>query len=288
MRILVTGASGRLGSTVVARLIDDGRHEVLAWTGSTTDPAISISPRRLDLTDSPAVVAALDRDDPDVIIHAAAISSADAVLRDPARATEVNVGATRRLAHWAGARGRRLIFTSTDMVFDGGRSWYREEDPPRPILAYGQTKHEAEGPILAIPSGVVARISLLYGPNPSGRPGFFDLALEALRRGEPRPFFRDEFRTPLDYRTAAVALTRIAESDFAGIIHLGGRERLSRFDLMSRAAVALGLDLRLIRPGSQADARLPEPRPADASLDTGRLSRLLPDLERPTIEEAVG
>jgi dTDP-4-dehydrorhamnose reductase len=287
MRILVTGGSGRLGSALVERLMRDGRHEVLAWSRATDGPRGELAIRPVELTDAGQVTEALEDADPDAVIHAGALSSADAVYRDPARGREVNVEATRRLADWAASRGRRLVFTSTDLVFDGSRSWYREDDEARPILEYGRTKLEAEAHVAATPGGLVARLSLLYGPNPSGRPGFFDLALDALRRGEPRAFFQDEFRTPLDYRTAADALIRLAESDAIGIVHVGGRERLSRYELMRRAAAVLDIDPDLVRRGSQADAVLPEPRPADASLDTSRLAGLCPTVERPSIEAAL-
>lgn len=287
MRILVTGAGGRLGSTVVARLVEEARHEVVAWGGLAGGSRAGIPLRPIELTDGRAVAQALEDSDPEAIIHAGALSSADAVLRDPTRAREVNVEATRRLAEWAGSRGRRLVFTSTDLVFDGSRSWYREDDPALPVLEYGRTKHEAEAHVRSIPRGLVARLSLLFGPNPSGRPGFFDLAVEALRRGEPRSFFEDEYRTPLDYRTAALILARLAESDAVGTLHIAGRERISRFELMRRSAIALGLDTDLITPGSRAGAPLPEPRPADASLDTSKLVRLLPDMDRPSIEAAL-
>jgi dTDP-4-dehydrorhamnose reductase len=287
MRILVTGASGRLGSTLIVGLSAAGRHHFIGWSGTTERARGPVELRPVDLSDEHAIVAALREADPDAVIHAGALSSADAIHRDSARGHAVNVEATRLLVEWAGARGRRLVFTSTDMVFDGSRSWYREEDPPRPILAYGRTKHEAEAHVLAAPIGVVARISLLFGPTPSGRPDFFDQAMSALRRGEPWTFFDDEFRTPLDYSTAAVALVRLVESDVVGIVHVGGRERLSRFELMRRAALVSGIDPALVRPNRQADAQLAEPRPADVSLDTTRLARLLPGLERPSIEAAV-
>jgi dTDP-4-dehydrorhamnose reductase len=241
----------------------------------------------VNLVDAGAVERALEEADPEAILHAAAISSAEAVLRDPARAREINIGATTRLASWCESRGRRLVYTSTDLVFDGTRSWYREDDAAMPVLEYGRTKHDAEAPVLSSDHGLIARLPLLYGPNPSGRPGFFDQAIESLRRGEPRAFFRDEFRTPLDYRTAALALLRLVEARASGIIHVAGAERVSRFELMRRAAVAMGIDPGFVRPGSQADVSLSEPRPADVSLDTSKLARLLPDLERPSIEAAL-
>jgi dTDP-4-dehydrorhamnose reductase len=284
VRILVTGASGKLGSVLVDRLTRDGRHDVIAWSGTTSGPRGAVTLHAVDLIEARAVDESLEAADPDAVIHAAAMSTAEAVYRDPARGHAVNVEATRRLAEWAGSRGRRLLFTSTDLVFDGSRSWYREEDPARPILAYGRSKFEAERPVVAAPRSLVARLSLLFGPTHSGRPGFFDLAMDALRRGEPRPFFEDEFRTPLDYRTAAEILVGLVESEAVGIVHVGGPERLSRFELMRRVALAAGVDPHLVRSGRQADAALPEPRPADVSLDTTRLGGLLPDLARPSIE----
>ncbi len=284
MRIVVTGASGRLGSEVFDRLRRDGRHEVFGWSGTTTGTRNEPSLRPVDLGDVPALAEALEEADPEAVIHAGALSSAEAVRRDPARAHSVNVEATRRLAAWASARGRRLVFTSTDLVFDGSKSWNREDDPARPILAYGHSKLEAESHVLRVPRGLVARLSLLFGRTRSGIPDFFALAIDALGRGENRSFFEDEFRTPMHYRTAADILARLVDSDEGGIIHVGGRERLSRFELMRRAAIASGIDPDLIRPDRQADADLPEPRPADASLDTSRLADLFPSLERPSIE----
>jgi dTDP-4-dehydrorhamnose reductase len=80
---------------------------------------------------------------------------------------------------------------------------------------------------------------------------------------------------------------RLVQSDLVGLIHVGGRERVSRYDLVRRIALALGLDAGLVRANRQSEADLAEPRPADVSLDSARLVTLAPDLPRPTIEEAV-
>jgi dTDP-4-dehydrorhamnose reductase len=286
MRIVVTGASGRLGTYLVDRLIAGG-HQVFAWSGTTHGLRGGIDLRPVDITNEAEVLRCLDEADPEAVIHAAAISSADAVYRDPARGRAVNVEATRRLAAWAASHDRRIVFTSTDLVFDGAKSWYREEDEAAPILGYGQTKRDAESFVLAIPRGIVARISLLFGPALGGSPGFYDIALAALARGERRSFFQDEFRTPLDYRSAAEIIARLIESDATGIVHVGGRERLSRFELMHRAAIARGIDPDLICPTRQADSSSLEPRPADVSLDTTRLASLFPDLAPPDLEAAL-
>ena len=286
MRIVVTGARGQLGSYLVDRL-KMGSHEIDAWTGATTHGSDGITLRPVELTDRGAVLRALADADPDAIIHAAAISSAEAARRDPARSEAVNVGATRLLANWAAEHDRRLVYTSTDLVFDGQKSWCREDDTAHPVLVYGQTKHAAERFVVATPRGLVARLSLLYGPSRSRRQGFFDRAVTSLRAGSPQAFFTDEYRTPLDYATAANLLVRLTESETCGTIHLGGPERLSRFELMRRAAAALAIDAVLVVPNRRADVDSPEPRPADVSLDSSRLHRVFNDVACPKVESAL-
>jgi dTDP-4-dehydrorhamnose reductase len=286
MRILVTGASGRLGAYLLDRL-SATVHHVAAWSGTTSGRRAGIQLRSVDLTNERAVEAALMETDPDVVIHAAAISSAAEVHRDPGHGRAVNVAATGFVADWASARKRRLVFTSTDLVFDGSRSWYHESDSAEPILEYGRTKRAAEPLVLATHRGVVARLSLLFGPARCGTPSDFDRCLTAAARGEPQSFFEDEFRTPLDYRTAATILVRLVESEVTGIVHVGGPERLSRFELMRRAVRACGMDPALIRPNRRADRPFPEPRPADVSLDTTRLANIFSDVDRPNVEAAL-
>jgi dTDP-4-dehydrorhamnose reductase len=287
MRILLTGASGQLGAYVIDQLVEHG-HEVAAWSGTELGDRRGLPLTSIDLTDRDATERALDRADPDAVIHAAAISAAESVRLDPRRASAINVDATARIATWCDRRDRRLVFTSTDLVFDGSRSWNREEDPTEPILAYGKTKSRAEPSVLAASRGIVARVSLLFGPSRCGRPYFFDQAIEAIRSGQRRAFFEDEYRTPLDMATAAEVLVRLAESELAGIYHVAGRERVSRFELMQRSAKALGLDPTLVIPSRKSEANLLEPRPSDVSLDTTRLASAFPDLPRPSIEEVLG
>ncbi|MGE3822221.1 MAG: NAD(P)-dependent oxidoreductase [Isosphaeraceae bacterium] len=286
MRVVLTGASGQLGSYVAGRLIAAG-HEVWAWSGGATGERAGVPLRPVDLTDAGAVERALREADPAVVIHAAALSTAEGVRRDPERAWKVNVEATARLADWCARKGRKLIHTSTDLVFNGLGSFRQEDDPAEPILAYGRSKREAEPAVLSSPGGLVARMSLMFGPSRAGRPTYLDQTAEALRRGEPQTFFEDEYRTPLDFDTAAEALTRLAASEAAGLLHIAGSERMSRFELVRRFATTMGLDPRLVGANRQRDVTFPEPRPADVSLDTTRLAALLPDLERPSVESAI-
>ena len=287
MRIVVTGSSGQLGAYLIRELMRGPRHDLIAWCRGEPRSDSLIDSRVVDLTDPVGLISALERADPDLILHAAAMSSADAVRRDPTQGWAVNVEGTRVLADWCRAHDRRLVFTSTDLVFDGLRGGYKEQDIPNPILAYGQTKAAAEAIVRNVPRGLVARISLLYGRSLNGRDSFFERALADLQAGMTQRFFEDEFRTPLHYGTAARALLQLALGEASGIVHVGGQERVSRFELMRRVAGALGHSPNLITANRQAEVKLPEPRPADVSLDSSLLTSLLPHLRLLSIEDSL-
>jgi dTDP-4-dehydrorhamnose reductase len=156
-------------------------------------------------------------------------------------------------------------------------------------MAYGRTKVQAEASVLETPRGLVARLSLLYGRSRrASRATYLDRMIDGLRRGEPQSFFEDEYRTPLSLASAADLLARLTKDELAGIIHVGGPERISRFELARRSAAALGFDPELIRANRQGDVVLPEPRPSDVSLDSSKLAAYWPEHRHPTVEEALG
>jgi dTDP-4-dehydrorhamnose reductase len=285
MRILVTGASGQLGSYLLRRL--RGTADVAGWSGTRPGELFGVPLRPVDLADAGAVAEAFRQDRPDVVVHAAALARVADCHRDPDRATRVNTAGTALLADLAAAAGARLVYVSTDLVFDGERGWYREDDPPAPLSVYGRSKADAEAAVLAVLRGVVVRVSLLFGPSLSGRPTFFDEQVAALRAGRPVTLFADEWRTPLGLAAAANALITVASSDVTGLLHVGGPERLSRLDMGRRLAAFLGADPSGIVAVSREQAAATEPRPRDTSLDCGRWRGLFPGLPWPAWEDAL-
>ena len=287
MRILITGASGRLGRYLIDAAMESG-HEWTAWSGPRTGmPGSDVPLRPVDITDREALECALDTANPDVVLHAAAISTPAEVVADMALAWAVNVEATAGIANWCARHNRRLVTVSTDQVFDGANGWYKEDDQPCPVAMYGRTKRAAELAGSLTPDCLVVRLSLLFGFSRSSRIGFFDSAVAALRAGKPQMFFIDEFRTPLDFSTAANTLLRLSLSPVNGIVHLGGSERMSRFELMTRVAPSLGLDQSLVGANLISDAAGTEPRARDLSLDCSHLREVFPGFRAPRVEEAI-
>lgn len=286
MRILVTGASGLLGSYLLRHLTQTS-HAVTAWSGTQSGKLFGVPLVPLPLTDNDCLEPALAAARPDAIIHAAAMASVASCFRAPAAAWRINVDATRHLAALASQISARFVFVSTDLVFDGRRGGYSESDDACPLSCYGRTKLAAEQAVLAYNRGIVVRMSLLFGPALGPRQSFFDQQIAALRSGSPCPLFVDEWRTPLALSTAGSAIVTLAESDFSGLLHLGGRERMSRFEMGMRLARALGYDGANLVAVTRDSAGAAEARPRDASLDSRYWRRLFPNHLWPDFDEAL-
>jgi dTDP-4-dehydrorhamnose reductase len=284
MRVIVTGASGQLGGYLLRELAGQA---VMAWSGSRTGELFGATLLPVDLVDRDSVVAAFRAARPDVVIHAGALANVSNCFRDPKRARNVNTFGTQLLAELAEEARCRLIYVSTDLVFDGKRGGYREEDTPSPISEYGRTKADGERAVLAIPRGLVVRVSLLFGPTVVGRPTFFDEQVERARNDKPISLFSDEWRTPLSLKVAARALVALASTDVTGILHLGGPERMSRLEMGQRLSEYLGVSAAWIRATRCEEASTEEPRPRDVSLDSSRWRNQFPQIPWPEWEDAL-
>jgi dTDP-4-dehydrorhamnose reductase len=286
MRLLVTGASGQLGGYLLRELA--GRSiETIAWSGSCLGSRFGVGLLSVDLADRNAVAAAFRQVRPDVVIHAAALARVSDCFHNPERARLVNTQGSALLAELAAESGVRVVYISTDLVFDGNRGNYTEDNLPSPVSVYGRTKADAERVVLSTPRNLVVRVSLLFGPSVNGRASFFDEQVLAARNGKPITLFADEWRTPVSIPIAAFALAELAQSEVTGILHLGGPEKMSRLEMGQRLAAILGVDPSFIRSIRRDQAAMDEPRPRDTSLDSSRWLALFPNHRWPAFEETL-
>ena len=244
-RLLVTGGCGYLGREVV-RLAPASGWDVRAtwWLNAPKGEAEWI---RLDVRDEAAVRAAANG--VDAVIHTA--------YRQAEDAWSINVEGSAAVA--AAARDSRLVHLSSDIVFDGARGRYREDDAVAPVHAYGRSKAEAERLVAELhPEAAIARTSLIYGGTEPG-------PQERLAR-EGRRFFVDEIRSPVQVEDLARAVLELVALDYAGPLHVAGADDVSRYDL----AVLMGAD-----PGRMERVHTTPDRAPDVSLDSSRASALL-------------
>src|SRR5579884_88847 len=276
-RLLVTGGSGFVGRRLLERA-GPGWERAATYLRAAS-PVDGVVWQRLDLRDGAAVDACLAAARPDVVIHTA---------YDKADAEAVIARGTAHLTAAAARVGARVLLISTDLVFDGRRGRYREEDPPTPLDAYGTAKVAAERVVQAA-GGLVARTSLVYRVHPPDR-GNEALLVAPLARGETPCLFVDEYRCPIHVDDLADALLELAAWPTAawaalpggGILHVARPERLDSYTFGTRLAPYLGIDPCRLRTGTLAASGLV--RAADCSLDTSRARAALRTRLRPLAE----
>lgn len=287
-RLLVTGVAGRLGEHVW-QAAQSGGGRLVGWVSPRTAPR-ERSWEVVDLAHPETIAAAFERAQPTHVLHLAALSTVAGCQAQPELARRVNVQASGELARLSRAAGARFVLASTDLVFGGDAAPYAIDAQPAPRQAYGLSKWRAEQEVLGVGGEVaVARLALLFGPTLGSGRGWFEQQLQALDLpGAPLPLFRDEWRTPLDYASAARGLLELVEARPAtGLWHLGGPERLSRWEMGLRLARFLGRSPERFAGVSRDEIAAPEPRPADVSLDSSRWRSAFPHAPWPRYEEAL-
>lgn len=266
--ILIFGASGFLGWSICSLARE--QWNVIA-VGNAKTPAIpGVDPAQCDITDTSALQHLFTHAKPDAVIHAAAASQPNWCQEHPAESRRVNVDASLEIASLCANHHIPCVFTSSDLVFDGTAAPYRETDPVNPICIYGEQKATAEaGMRERHPGCVICRMPLMFGIAGPGANSFLQPWITSLKEGRPLNLFVDEFRTPVSGRTAAKGLLLAVEKG-EEILHLGGRERFSRYDMGIMLCRLLGIDTALVKPGYQKDVNMAAPRAADVCMDSSK------------------
>ena len=273
MRILVTGSSGLLGAQLV-RLATKAGHEVIS--SYNLHPPNHGSPVHLDLGKLGAIEADIRRIHPNTIIHAASVTDVDLCEEKPDLARLLNGEATGKIAEAANSVGSFMVYVSTDYVFDGQTGMYKENDDPKPINHYGESKLLGER--LVRESGAeycIARTSVLYGWGREHRPNFATWILGKLRSGQMAKVVNDLFASPTLNVDLAEMLLESAVSRFAGVLHLAGSTRIDRYNFALRLAQCFHLDSSLIEQVSSAEIDWKAKRPEDSSLNVQKAADML-------------
>jgi dTDP-4-dehydrorhamnose reductase len=273
-KLLVTGGSGLIGGHVASKA--SGVWEVYATCRSNPVDLSSVQSILLRLKDNDSILEVIRQIRPDVVIHCAAWSDLDRCEQDRKHAFQINAEGTAVLAKVCAESNIRLIFTSSDMVFDGKKGNYTESDNPRPINVYGETKLFAEENIRSVCSNyVIVRVALVYGKPAICGNSFSEKIVIQLRQGKSVPLFTDQFRTPVWVQTLADALVKLAGHDYVGTLHIGGSEKVDRYTFGLVLAEIGQYPSELCRPVSMFDLPTVAPRPQDTSFNISLAKKML-------------
>ena len=249
MKIIVTGSNGLLGQHLIPQLVQHNHQVIALGRGPRRITGIEHIPyQNLDLLEFDQVRHFIKSQQPDVLVHAAAMTQVDDCERDRNKSREINVDATENLLEACDSAGTHFIFLSTDFVFDGIKGNYREDDATGPVNWYGETKRMGEQLTEKYPGDwSVARTCLLYGiPRGSSRTNIISWIKSSLEKGQHIRVVNDQIRTPTDVNDFATGIRLIIEKKATGIFHLSGKEIMTPYQLALSTADFFSLNKSLI------------------------------------------
>jgi dTDP-4-dehydrorhamnose reductase len=274
MNLLVTGATGLLGLNFSLVAAHQG-HRV---TGLSRDRSLHRQPFKLchvDLAETEEALQVIEAQEPEAIVHCAALANLNQAEAHPELAQKINAEAPGALAAFAAQFGIPFIHISTDAVFDGREGGYIEADTPNPLCVYARTKLAGETAVQdANPDACIARV-VFYGWSLSGSRSLSEFFFNELRAGNRVNGFTDTFFCPLYVEDLSWVLLEMLAEKLSGLYHVVSPECLSKFDFGIRLAQVFGFDEALIQPLQQKALMREVPRALNLTLSPEKLENAL-------------
>lgn len=263
MDVLLLGGGGFLGKKLKTVLLNDA-HNITA-------PPYS----ELDIRDACRLNKVFEESRPEVVLLAAAMTNVDGCEKDKEKAYEVNVFGTRNVVNACSRHDAKLVFFSTDFVFDGVGGSYEEDNPPNPLSYYAKTKRWGEEEIIRSSCDyIIERVSVLYGYNDaSDKLSFVKWVIGSLNAHMPIHVVTDQYSCPALIDEIASATLSLLLKKEKGIFHVAGSECLSRFDFALTVADVFHLDNTLIAPTTSETLSQIAIRPRNSCLSIEKIKK---------------
>ncbi|MBV6477794.1 MAG: GDP-L-fucose synthase [Ignavibacteria bacterium] len=286
MKILITGGSGLLGQYLNEILSKE--NEICTLYNENLGNCKVYNSFKINLTDFESLKEFITSYKPGVIIHTAAISRPESCDKLPKEIVEsINIDTTKFFAEYCEKNNSKLIFTSTDLVYDGEQGMYLDENANlKPVSLYAETKVKSENEIRNVfENYIILRVSLLYGMGLNHSVNNFHIMLNNFLQNRKSKLFHDQYRTPLSLLDAAELIRKLIKADIKNeTINFGGRERISRAELGEIVCSAGNFDPNLIDKISMNEIKDLH-KVADVSMNTSKLNSF--GLVQKTVEESV-
>lgn len=282
MKLLVVGASGQVGRSIVERAGRRGDEVVAAY--NSRRPALGHVPvALLDKTNADRCRVVLEEFRPEAVVDTGALHNVDFCESHPDEARRVNTEGTRNLASATAKIGARFVFVSTDFVFDGMKSGpYTEADAPRPVSVYAESKLGGElatgssmtGALIVRPSVIYSWLDSRTRAESSSGKGlnFGTWLVEEVAHGRPVRIIVDQTASPTLAEDLAGAIIALLDHGCEGIYHTAGKSATSRYKFSTELISRLGLDTNLVQPVHTSDLNQMARRPVNSSLSCDRLT----------------
>ncbi|MDR1177750.1 MAG: NAD(P)-dependent oxidoreductase [Spirochaetaceae bacterium] len=233
MKALVTGASGLLGWEV-ADAFEAAGYQTVRLMGRQS----------IDITNTPEIIGFVEKEKPDVIIHCAGFRDLDEIEKNEAQGFALNAFGTKNMALAASRTGSKLVYISSDAVYDGEKkTGYHEYDFPNPVNVYGKSKHMAEEAIRSLcQKYFIIRPAWLFGLKGHRENNVIFSIIDKINAGEQVLASGNQFCSPSYTLDIAEALVKVASTEYYGTYLVSNRGAASRYEVSRSIAEFLGLD----------------------------------------------
>ena len=258
---LVVGASGLIGEHL-SRAAEQAGAGVVGTYHSHAIPGL----RHLDIRDRENVELLFAEIGPAVVYLTAALPNVDRCETNPEETWETNVLGVRHVVGGARSVGAKLVYFSSDYVFDGKAGPYREDEPAHPICEYGRQKLMAEHYVALNASNyLIIRTTVVYGWERQGK-NFICRLLNVLGAGQVLRVPHDQLGNPTYAPNLVRVVLELVGAGSEGLFHVVGPDRVSRYEFAREAASVFGLDERLVQPVATSQLGQAAPRPLNAGM----------------------
>jgi dTDP-4-dehydrorhamnose reductase len=287
IKILIIGSNGFLGSNLVRHFSQKSKYRVFS-TSQKRSVYLKLNDFiQGNLLDPPFVDRLFSTIQPDLVINTVSLVNVDQCEENPDLANAITVDTAENVAQASERYGCRLIYISTDHLFDGKKSMYIEEDIPAPVNVYGKTKLLAEVRTLEhVTDPVIVRTNFFGWSPPGHLPTFGEWMYNNLKEQKPMNLFNDYYFTPIEVTYLADAIQTVAESDFSGIINIAGSERCSKYEFGIELAKICGFDPSPIHRTKIAPDSFKAPRQQDLSLSVEKFRRIF-KMDLPKLHQSI-
>lgn len=226
-----------------------------------------------DVLDKTAMARLFEKYKFDAVVHCAGIANVDYVEQHPDESRHSNLEGTRNIVELCREYGAYLVYVSTNAVFDGNDAPYSEDAHVNPINRYGQIKVECETlTVTELEECAVIRPTLMYGWNhPQAHKNPVSLLVETLRAGKPLKLVDDVYENPVYNIQCGRVIWRMLETRPWGVVHIAGKDTVSRYEFGLKVAEVFGLDKKLISPAHSDLISSIAPCPPNTSLITSKM-----------------
>lgn len=269
-KLLITGSNGFVGSYLTRATKE---HFEVVGVSNKAGEGVDVE---LDLSDSKKWQALLDKENPDIVVHTAALTWVDFSEEHHEETDAINVRPVEVLAAWALARNvaPHIIFISSDYVYDGVRGPYTEKSKVNPVNYYGVSKVRGEELVRPLTKGLILRTGVVFGWHPEGK-NFFMQLRGKLSIGESMQVPQDQISNPTYVETLVSCITQSIEKNLVGTFNATGPETLDRYTFALRIADAFSLNVGLIVPVATSSFKQKARRPMDCATDSSAIQKAL-------------